>query len=574
MAPPTAIPVPPTAGATGLEPARFPARLRDYLRGPRASSRVWGWLGPLAVTALGGFFRFWELGRPQQLVFDETYYVKQGSSFLDYGYERSVAPSLGTTPDQLFSNGTTNVWGPEADFVVHPPVGKWMIAAGQWLFGQDSSLGWRFAVALCGTLSILMLARIARRLFGSTLLGCVAGLLLAFEGHHFVHSRTGLLDLFVMFWALAGFGALLIDRDRMRDALAAQVGRARLRSGNSTPQPDNSIGVTHHQEDDRTAKGANAVVTERPLARLAGFGPRLWWRPWRLIAGVCLGLCAGVKWSGFIVLATFGIVTVLWEIAARRAAGIERWAAGGFINGVFAFVLVVPSAIGAYLGSWAGWFTSRDGWGRQWGAEHPSERFGFVPDALRSLWHYHQEVYEFHVGLTSPHDYEANPWSWLVQGRPTSFFYESKKLGEEGCAVDQCSKAITSLGTPLLWWGATAALIILIVVWLGRRDWRAGAILAGVVAGYLPWFFYQERTIFTFYAVAFVPWLVLAVTYVLGMILGPSNAPPRRRLIGASAAGAYVVACVTMFFFFWPIYTAQVIPYTDWANRMWFPSWI
>ena len=49
-----------------------------------------------------------------------------------------------------------------------------------------------------------MIGRIARRLFGSTLLGTTAALLLAVDGQHFVHSRTGMLDIFVMFWALAG----------------------------------------------------------------------------------------------------------------------------------------------------------------------------------------------------------------------------------------------------------------------------------------------------------------------------------------------------------------------------------
>ncbi|MGL5858134.1 MAG: dolichyl-phosphate-mannose--protein mannosyltransferase [Angustibacter sp.] len=549
-----------TAGidsATGVDETssgeRLTSRLRAHLVGPVASSRLWGWWGPVAIAVVGGFFRFWQLGRPRQLVFDETYYVKQGSSMLDYGYERSVAPSLAKTPDRLFSNGTTDVWGPAADFVVHPPAGKWMIAGGQWLFGQDSAFGWRFAVALCGTLSILMLARIGRRLFGSTLLGCVAGLLLAFEGHHFVHSRTGLLDLFVMFWALAAFGALLVDRDRFRERLAVAAARARLTGG-----------------PDRLTE-----APDRPAARLTGPGPRLWWRPWRLVAGACLGACCATKWSGLWFLVVFGLLTVLWDVGARRAAGVRGWlAAGLWRDGVPAFLLVVPSALAAYLASWAGWFASRDGWDRQWGAQHPSEHFGFVPDALRGLWHYHQEAYRFHVKLTSPHDYEANPWSWVVQGRPTSFFYESKKLGQEGCAVADCSKAITSLGTPLLWWGATVALLVLLVVWAGRRDWRAGAILAGVVAGYLPWFLFQERTIFTFYAVAFVPWLVLAVTYVVGMVLGRSDATPRRRAIGASVAGSYVVGCVVMFFFFWPIYTAQVIPYSQWADRMWFPSWI
>jgi dolichyl-phosphate-mannose-protein mannosyltransferase len=527
------------------------SRLHHHLLGRRPSSAMWGWLGPLLVTAVGGVLRFWQLGRPHQLVFDETYYVKQGSSFLDYGYERSVAASLGTTADQRFTSGTTNVWGTAADFVVHPPVGKWMIAFGELLFGQTSSFGWRFASAVAGTLSILMVARIGRRLFGSTLLGSTAGLLLAFDGHHFVHSRTGLLDLFVMFWALAAFGALLIDRDYARERLAGRV--ASLAGG--------PPGFHGHQHV--------------PSARVPGTGPWLAWRPWRVVAGICLGLCCGTKWSGLYFVAVFGLMTVLWDVGARRAAGVQGWVRGGLLrDGIPAFVSIVPVAAVTYLASWTGWFRSSGGWDRQWGVQHPSASFGWVPDALRGLWHYHQEMWHFHVTLHSPHPYKTNPWSWLVQGRPTSFFYESPKQGTDGCTVSQCSKAITSIGTPTLWWGAVAAILVLLVMWAGRRDWRAGAILAGLAAGYLPWFFFQERTIYTFYAVAFVPWVVLAVTYVLGLVIGPPGAAPRRRLIGTVAAGSYVVVCVVLFFFFYPVYTAQVIPYAEWASRMWFPSWI
>ena len=68
------------------------------------------------------------------------------------------------------------------------------------------------------------MGRVARRLFGSTALGCVAAFLLAFEGSHFVMSRTGILDIIVMFLALCGFAALLIDRDRSRAILAEKVG--------------------------------------------------------------------------------------------------------------------------------------------------------------------------------------------------------------------------------------------------------------------------------------------------------------------------------------------------------------
>ena len=143
-------------------------------------------------------------------------------------------------------------------------------------------------------------------------------------------------------------------------------------------------------------------------------------------------------------------------------------------DGITGFLSTVPVAFAVYVASWAGWFHSTNGYDRQWGAQHPSKDFGWIPDSVRSLWHYHQWMYNFHTHLDSFHQYRANPWSWLIQGRPTSFFYEGPKKGHDGCKVAQCSKAITSLGTPSIWWGATLALLVLLFMWALRRDWRAG----------------------------------------------------------------------------------------------------
>ena len=193
--------------------------LRSRLLGYRPTDVLWGWLAPLIVTAVGGFLRFWQLGRPNKLVFDETYYVKEGYSFLKYGYERRIA-STNEKADALFTHGTPDVFGTNPDLVVHPPVGKWVIAVGEQIFGADSSFGWRFSIALLGTLSILMVGRAARRMFGSTLIGTIAAILLAFAGHHFVQSRIGRLYLILLFWAFAAFWSLLIDPHPSRALLS------------------------------------------------------------------------------------------------------------------------------------------------------------------------------------------------------------------------------------------------------------------------------------------------------------------------------------------------------------------
>ncbi|PWI20663.1 phospholipid carrier-dependent glycosyltransferase [Streptomyces sp. Act143] len=520
------------------------ASLRDRLTAPFPTpfARWSGWAGPLLVAALAGVLRFWRLGSPHAVVFDETYYAKDAWSLLRLGYE-------GTWPDrkiadpQILADPQVIPLSDPGVFVAHPPAGKWVIAAGEWMFGLDP-FGWRFMTAVLGTLSVLMLCRIGRRLFRSTLLGCLAGTLMALDGLHYVMSRTALLDLVVMFFALAAFGCLLIDRDTTRSRLASAL-----------PPDDRDGGV---RPDARTAARAGAGL-----------------RPWRLGAGVCLGLASSAKWNGLYFLAFFVALTLLWDVGARRIAGAPRpYRAVLRKDAGWSLLSLVPVAAVTYLATWTGWFRSSAGYGRHW-ADARGGTWSWIPAPLRSLWHYEYGVYQFNVHLDSFHKYESNPWSWLVLGRPVLFHYESPKPGTDGCrAATDCSQAILALGTPALWWTACAALAYLLHRWALRRDWRAGAVLCGVAAGYLPWFLYQDRTVFSFYAVVLVPYLCLAVTMMLAALLGPPESTEARRTRGAIAAGVVVLLIAWNFIYFFPIYTGQTIPYADWHARMWLETWI
>ena len=184
------------------------------------------WAGMLIVTAAGGALRFYRLTSPRSLVSDEFYYVPDAYGILRHGAEVNHRPDA----PSLILHGSTNILATGGEFVAHPPLGKIMIAAGEWMFGL-TPFGWRFAAATAGTLAILMTARIARRMTGSALLGCVAGLLLAADGLEFVMSRTGMLDIFLMFWLLAAFGCLVIDRDKWLARLALDAGCDRAAGG-------------------------------------------------------------------------------------------------------------------------------------------------------------------------------------------------------------------------------------------------------------------------------------------------------------------------------------------------------
>lgn len=506
--------------------------------------RVMGWVWPLAVMLLGGALRFVRLSEPHELVFDETYYVKEGYSMTARGFEADWGPD----PNARFEAGDTSMLSTDhAERVVHPPLGKWLIGAGIRLGGGvDSSFAWRLAVAIVGTLAILMVARIGRRLFASTALGTLAGLFLAVDGMGIVMSRTSLLDPFLMVFALGAFGLLLLDRDQARRRLAQRV--------------------------------AAVVEAGAPMPAL---GPRLGVRWWRLAAAVLLGLACGVKWSGIYFLAVFGLMSVAWDITARYRVGVRRWFLGGLLlDGIVAGVAMVVIAAATYMATWTSWFVSDHADYRTWAADHEGQGEMWLPPALRSWWAWHVDSWNFHNTLESSHPYAAGPPGWIIQLRPTSFYWSdvSDLTGAEAqaaCGADRCAQAVTSLGNPLVWWLGAAAIIVAVVWLVWFRDWRAGAVLSGIVAGWLPWMAYAHRTIFTFYAIVFLPWVVLTLAYVIGLVIGPKDeVAPRTRKLTIASVGVVVGLIVLVSAFFYPVWTAWTIPYDQWRLHMWLKTWI
>jgi dolichyl-phosphate-mannose--protein O-mannosyl transferase len=278
-----------------------------------------------------------------------------------------------------------------------------------------------------------------------------------------------------------------------------------------------------------------------------------WFRQQYWYSGIFFGLALATKWSALYFIALFALVTLfrLLKVTALKESLREV----GIRILQFAFL-----PLGIYLTSWAGWLFSDRGWNRD-----------YASNPLASLFYYHKQMLDFHTSLVEKHSYQANPWGWLIMKRPTSFFYESPK----GCGSTSCSQEVLALGTPVLWWSATIALVFLIGLWVWQFyqrsiDKKLTFILLGVIAGYLPWFFFQKRTTFSFYAIVFEPFLVLAIVYCAKLFIDKSKNPANAQVIILG----FVAVVFLNFVFFLPIYLGEVITYAQWQMRMWFVSWI
>lgn len=258
-----------------------------------------------------------------------------------------------------------------------------------------------------------------------------------------------------------------------------------------------------------------------------------------LAMGFALGAALATKWSGLYFLLAFISLAVIFVMKREHKEWVQA-------------LLSLPIAFITYLLSWSGWFLSSRGWDR-----------GSDSNPLLALWNYHREIYGFHSTLDAKHPYRSDPISWLVMGRPTSFFYESPK----GCGADTCSQEILALGNPILWWLGTISLFTLLGYFVIRRDRISGVILASFAAGFLPWFLFPDRTMFTFYAVVLLPFIVLSLTFLARELL--THYARAKWVIGV-AFGAIFLA----FLYFLPIQIAQVITYDQWQARMWLESWI
>ena len=296
------------------------------------------WLCMTVITLAGGIVRLIGLNDAKGMMFDEVYYAKDAC---------------------LYAGESPSICGIDSpENYVHPPLGKWLISIGIRFFGNNET-GWRVASAIVGTLTILLLYLLARKILRSTLGASLASGLLAVDLLSVVQSRVSMLDIFVPLFGVATFLFLVYDRDR----LARNPGHARG-------------------------------------------------RPWRLAAGIAAGAATATKWSGVFFLIAAIVITLVWETAARGRSGEARSFRRVLAEEgptIAAWLVLVPAIVytATYIGRMDGSVLALPWADNSW---------------FNNLIEEHRLALDYHWQLDARHPYESPPWSWLLLKRPVAYY--------------------------------------------------------------------------------------------------------------------------------------------------------
>jgi dolichyl-phosphate-mannose--protein O-mannosyl transferase len=358
----------------------------------------------------------------------------------------------------------------------HPPLGKWLISLGIRAFGHVP-LGWRIGPVIAGTLTVLLLYILARRLFGSTMGAVVASGLLAIDLLHFVQSRIGMLDVFSTLFVVASILFLVVDRDRTR----------------AEPEGDRQR-------------------------------PRLTARPWLIAAGLSAGAAAASKWVGFLLLATIWVLALVWDLARHSPSVDRRRVQRPFDylrteGRVLLVALVIAPAL-IYVLSYAG---TLQGAVLAWPWTHGSWIRNFLGTQKYMLL--------FHLNIADVTPYTSPAWSWPLVRRPVIYFFNDLSPTQ--------AQEILAMVSPFVWWTSLAALGSVAVTALRRRTVKGPeiVILGGFVGLYAPWLAISTERSFTFlfYLLPAVPFMTLSIAYIAVRWNRSLNG---RLVVGAFCAGA------------------------------------
>jgi Gpi18-like mannosyltransferase len=594
-------------GATGLQDAStetdavgaffakfaMPRPIEEYVEEP-ACAPPWIAIDTIMISILliaAAVTRFWNLGHPAEIVFDEVHFVAQGRHYL-HG-ESFLDP--------------------------HPPLAKLVISLGILLFG-DVPFGWRVGNATIGTALVGITYLLGRRLTGSRLVGAIAGACILCDGLYLVDSHYAVID--IVYLACAAVAYLLFfkfaetpdakARRRILPWIGLALGLclasklyipaitfllvvgflvyviARDRPPAALPPPP----VEPKATIDSKAKKIKAPAPVAPSIDLFDQTSAIFVALICIVLGLLLFLSGAT--AGYILLTVLAVLAIrVVEIFWRRrstpstAQSLPMRSLPEFLDPmtVGGVVLVGSVATIAYLAVFLPHY-----W-RVWGG-------GGISD----LYHYYGDVIWYEKSVASAtHPYSSRWWSWPLMLRPIAYWQNFPKTGDV--------QTVWGGGNPLLWWGALTAITITAVQALERPSLTRSFLVIGYLSYLLIWawigrtlflYHYMASVYFGYLALAILlaecfkeraePWehlaLLLTMTPVFFLGLPPTWAwltfivvigaygflLLRTPYAGRYVAGVFVVTALILFVYYFPIWVGMPISREGYYARMWLQS--
>lgn len=439
---------------------------------------------PLAIVAVAALLRMVDLGHVDRIQFDESYYANDANALVERGVE--------------------------VERPAHPPVGKWVLAAGIAVLGFEP-VGWRIGSAVAGTVTVLATYGAGLLVLRDRWLAAAAALLVAIDGMAITTSRIGMLDAVLSLFV--SLGLLLLLR---------------------------------HQRDRATAPVGNRYLPA---------GPEVW------LAGVALGLAVATKWAAAPMLA-LAVLLVLWcEVRRRPDRGRVRAVVEGGVATALPLV-IVPVAV--YVASYGGFFLNYTE-SKVYEQRCPElDCEAPLSERVAGLVFHHQDLVRLHRSLERTHPYRSSASGWLVLERPVlSYLERCPRSDGEPCVVPEGTTArIVMVGNPALWWPMLAALPLVLWQIVRRRDRTLAVVMGLGVTLYVPWLF-QGRG-YLFYLAPLVPFAALV------LVAGTRSLPGR---VGRWAPWVVVAAAVGLLGFLAPIWYGMPLDADATDARLLLDSW-
>lgn len=462
-------------------------------------------------------------------------------------------------------------------FDPEPPLTKLVIAGGiSWL--GFNPWGWRIMSAILGSLVVGVLYFMARRLWRrSRVFPTLAGLFLSLDGLELVESRTGVIDVIAVFFVMMAFWMFLLHwHARTPRQWRWTLYLTGLASG---------LGLA-----------AKADVIPAVLLMLALLLGR-WARPhlrlrwgrrdgpgWLLppagddpVEAARRTMVANLAWAwhylaaGLLILAIFYVSFFrYWTISHSLYVNFANTrgptvSCTGFV--AKASVCDLPVAMPlreVRLGPADVWLPTG---------------FNLVQSLADVEWNSLGSL-SYQATLKATHPFASPFYSWPLDAHPVLFYatYSGNGVSTVGGQTVSNYAWISDMGNPAIFWLGMLALAWCLYLTVRRRDRVALFILMGFLFDWLVLWSWPSRILFFYEFIGSLPFVCLALAYACSRLLERRMVLQAGRLrLGsyslAPVSAAVVLAVVLCFAYFYPLWTGQPIPSTDFFQHIWIPGW-